>query len=575
IFAGNLLAQANPSSAIKVAELELTTAYEYGIVALADQGGVKSLPTTIGFNTALVPVAPRSTVRDTSIDLEWDSVPQGETYLVRVFDGNGDNGVQIEGTTTSKTEYTIDNLFLGTTYTISVTAIDNEGAYPMSERNPLTLRTTGTQLPRLATPSIVSVIVQATQIDIDWDEVENGMLYEVGVYLGRKATGIPIRSERVTQTEHTFTGLEVSTAYTIRLIAIGDATTFISSLQSLRVVTSTEPRVENLRAKVNNPTSIVITWSIFDLLPTIDQYLISLDQVDEEGTLIEPFSNVYLDQFTNSSTIQTSDLMHTSRYRVEAQPVDQSLTPLAQVTSITFNTALPAPDIFALQASFDSLTVQWGAIAAAESYRATLYEGNDNTGTFQRTTVLTTTFFVAESLSPSLGYAIYISAIDDDGVYPESFASLRTGETRARVVNRLALPNIIQESVEVTTRQISLTWMESEGADAYEFSIYLGDEAEGDALFSRTMDVTSHVFEDLDSLTQYTIRIIALSPDVEILANSEQVLLTLFSRTDMPQNLMIAENTADKIVFTWDPVARTDNYTYSVFLNGGTPSPAT
>lgn len=190
----------------------LTNGTTYSIqVAAVNESGESARSAAVNVKpVGSAPAAPTgltATPGDKIATLEWNSVSDATGYNIYR------NGMKINGSPITETSYTITGLVNGTTYSLQVSAVNENGESAKSSAvNVTPVEPSGPP----AAPTRLSAVIGNKQIKLSWQPVPGAAGYNVYVD-GVKANGSP-----VVGSEYIIPDLENGQSYTFHVTALND-----------------------------------------------------------------------------------------------------------------------------------------------------------------------------------------------------------------------------------------------------------------------------------------------------------------------------------------------------------------
>ena len=312
----------------------------------------------------------KTTAGDGKVTLSWDKVDGATAYAVAVYQ-NGKYDVRTDKLTA--TEYTVTGLTNGTEYQFLVQAkVGNKWSrYTTADHVKCTPKGAASTKPQ----NIVATAGDG-EVTLSWDKVDGATAYAVAVYQNGK---YDVRTDKLTETEYTVTGLTNGTDYQFLVQAkVGNKWSRYSTADLIKCAPaspadSTKPsniRVTGINERIfvrwdydNDATAYAVSiyqngrYKVVDDNITDAFYFIDgLENGKEYSILVQAKIDDKWSKFT------TSDL-------IKATPVDNTTEP--KLLLVRFKTNKENPDKY-------DITVYWDKVTGSEEYHVTyksVYEG--------------------------------------------------------------------------------------------------------------------------------------------------------------------------------------------------------
>lgn len=342
-----------------ISGLNQNTSYEVSVIAV-DEAGNESATYTIGkFKTekaadVKAPTLPAdktiavSNITPTSADLKWSAASDEETptdklsYTISVTK-KGTSVSNIAGTVVGKTEFALTGLEQNTEYEIDVCATDEAGNskyYTMAEIK--TTKLPDTSAPVIADANITVSNITDSSFEISWEPAtdnetsEANMKYSVS-YKGEGGWTIV---DMTGVTSCTITGLDASTAYTIKVSATDEAGNISNYID---YIAETDKAADTVAPTVTNPEIVLtnadvdrleIRWDAASDNETLDINLVY--KIEFKKATEDTWTSLYSD-FT-FFTIEALD--QDTEYDVKVSVADEAGN-VTEYTAAKFKTILP------------------------------------------------------------------------------------------------------------------------------------------------------------------------------------------------------------------------------------------
>ena len=427
----------------------LTANTEYTLYVRAKNSGGDSGWSSITAKTA--PAAPTglsATATSDSITLSWSAVTGADSYEVKRSPG-GETPTTVTGAS-----HRFPDLTAGTAYTLSVRAWNGSGA---SAWSPLA-ETTAPAAPAAPSEDDLETTATSDSITLSWPAVTGADSYDVKYSPGGETP------TTVTGASHPFPNLTPNTAYTLSVRAKNSGGESGWSSTTAR----TAPAAPSNPTATATSTSITLSWPA---VAGADSYDVKYSPGGETPTTVtrtsHPFPNLtpgtaYTLSVRARNSSGESGWRHISKTTVPAAP-----NPNAEATS-------------------NSITLSWPAVAGATGYDVKYSPGGETP------TTITDTSRTFPNLTPGTAYTLSVRARNS------------SGESSWRHISKTTIPAAPSESdldAEATSTSITLSWPAVTGATGYDVKYSPGGER------PTTVTETSHTFPNLTANTAYTLSV--------------------------------------------------------------------
>ena len=514
---------------------------------------------------------------DTSIDLQWDSVTDAVSYVVKYCDTSTPQVcAEISATTNSKS---ITGLNPNQPYTFSVVAKGSASEDDSADSSSLTTRT---KLPRPTNFAVASKT--STSMRLEWT-VAAGVSASGGYQIqycsgtsctpGSSATSLDIAISSGEMTNHIVTGLTSGTTYKFQIKTTGDpdlsdlalipATAYLVELDSIYTQTISDTITlsapTGLIETSKTSTSITLSWSP---VTNASGYVIQ----HCNGATCTPNTEEPVSSGSTASKTLTGLLVNT-RYVFQIKATHSTPAANSEYSSqvVVTTNVLPAPSGLRETAKTSTgITIEWDEVANASGYEIKYCDGTacDPLSASSQTITIplgTTTTHTLTGLTSSTRYAFQIKAIHTTPAANSAYSS-----PVAVTTNALPAPSGLRETAKTSTG-ITIEWDEVANASGYKIQHCSGASCTP-VTSSSNVDTTialgtttSQAFTGLIPGTRYVFHIqttgatasSANSPYSGILAITTNALST-------PTGLASTTKTSTSITLGWTAVTNASGY---------------
>ncbi|WP_273322502.1 fibronectin type III domain-containing protein [Vallitalea guaymasensis] len=241
------------------AEVTNGTTYYYVVVAnsVAGESGNSEEVTATPKEPTTVPIVPANitpTAGNQTVEFNWDSVPDADSYVVKRSTTSGSEYTMIAENIT-ETTYVDTELTNGTTYYYIITAKNKVGESDNSQE----ISATPNLLPPI-TPTNIQAIGKDQTVNLSWDSVLGADSYIVKRSTTQDGTYSTIASD-ITSTTYEDTGLTNGTTYYYMVSAKNEAGESVYSSKISAIPLNEPPASPTGLTVKNSDKSVNLTWS--------------------------------------------------------------------------------------------------------------------------------------------------------------------------------------------------------------------------------------------------------------------------------------------------------------------------
>ncbi len=504
----------------------------YGFQIRSILNGVTSDWTGVadGHTKPLAPPNFRATcVAGTFVELKWNAPQQSQVslsptsfqYEVKIDSGAWQSRA---GSRTRK----VGQLSLGTTYTFAVrTVLDRSGFVGYSDASTLTVTTAAAQVE--PPTGLQTSEVSDTSVKLTWTASTTTVSsYEV-------STDGNTWVDSGSDLEHTFSGLDPETRYSLRARAkSGNSTSCANAAPLVTTLPSAPSAPTGLMTSGISQTAIALSWT---KSAGATAYKVRKDSSDSWTTLGDVASHTF--------TGLTANTQYTLEVIASNSGGDSAA---ASVSASTLPNAPAAPTSLSTSAiTQTAITLSWTKSAGATAYKVQVDSGTVAT----LGDVATHTF---SGLTADTSYTLKVIASNSGGDSSAVSASESTLPNVPAAPTSLSVDNITQTAAR-------LNWTKSSGATSYEVN--------GGALSQWTDvgDVATYTFGSLTANTTYNLRVRAVNRAGNSGAAASSA-STLPNIPAAPTGLAASAHTQNGITLGWTKSPGATGY--KVQVNSGT-----
>ncbi|XP_062276922.1 receptor-type tyrosine-protein phosphatase eta [Scomber scombrus] len=499
--------------------------YTITVTAVADDGHTEGQSATVSQYTKPEVVRNLSVSEFTtsSVSLTWTK-PEGNSSSYKVQWTGG----EINGTATvTETSKIITNLTAGVQYTITVTAVADDGH---TEGQSATVA-------QYTKPEVVRNLsvseFTTSSVSLTWTKPEgNSSSYKVQ-WTGGEING----TATVTETSKIITNLTAGVQYTITVTAVADDGH--TEGQSATVAQYTKPEVvRNLSVSEFTTSSVCLTWT------------------KPEGN--SPLNRVQWTDGTNNGDVNVSEtkinvtaLTAGVQYHFTVTAVAGDNETVGEAKTVSQYTKPDiVRDLTVSEIKTSSVSLTWTKPEGNSPSYKVQWTGGEINGT----ATVTETSKIITNLTAGVQYTITVTAVADDG-HTEGQSATVSQYTKPEVVRNLSVS-------EFTTSSVSLTWTKPEGNSSSYKVQWTGGEINGTA----TVTETSKIITNLTAGVQYTITVTAVADDGHTEGQSATV--SQYTKPEVVRNLSVSEFTTSSVSLNWTK-PEGNSSSYKVQWTGG------
>ena len=482
-----------------------------------------------------IPVVYCKETSSTSITFAWNETGDLGKYEVSYTLENG----TLETEIVSGTEILIDNLNIGETVGISITALgedpcgDSEagtGECKVSDCN-------------LETPQVVCSNTTSTSVTFDWQDITGATGYQITYTLedGTKQT------ETITVSEYEVTGLQIGETVSIEVTALGDATCNNSQMATIDC-TASDCTLETPQVVCGNATSTSVTF----------------DWQDITGATGYQITYTLEDGSKQTETITVSEYEVTGLQIGETVSIELTAlgdatcndSQMATIDCTASDCTLETPQVVCSNTTSTSVTFDWQDITGATGYQITytLEDGSKQTETITDSEYEVTGLQIGETVS------IEVTALGDATCNDSQMATIDCTASDCT----LETPQIVCGNT--TSTSVTFDWQDITGATGYQITYTLEDGSK------QTETITDSEYEvtGLQIGETVSIEVTALG---DATCNDSQMASAECTASDCTletPTIACGEITSSSVSFDWSDIAGAIEYQITYTLEDGT-----
>jgi len=441
---GNTISALTPNTTYKVS----VTAVGDGTNILTSVEGEKATLLTIEQVSMIAPAPNVSASNSTSGTITFTAASGSTSTTAKLYAADGTTLLRTINSFTSGTS--IAGLTSGTSYKLTLTAIGDGVTYlSSSESSPATISTTAVVTLNAPTATIGSITTSS--LKAAFTPVTNASGHALKLFAANGTT--LLRTISPYESGTVVSGLNVATAYVVKMVALGNGTTFLSSSDgsatnattaSLTTLTAPTPAVTAV-----TPTTITVAFTANASSSSTRARIYTGDGL----TLISLIANV-------STGMQFSGLTPDTEYQISLQSMGDDVSTVSSTESTLFATrtaqpislAPPTPSISNVTSGSFRLT--FSAVSGALSYIANVYATDGVTLVASYSNVVPSGRTIS-GLSGLTTYKISLQSVGDEATYLTSRESNFQSLTTLQGVVTLDAPNPTIDSIGSTNVKVT------------------------------------------------------------------------------------------------------------------------
>ena len=503
---GSTISSLTPSTTYKVS----VTAVGDGTNILTSVEGSKATLLTIDQVSMIAPAPNVSSSNSSSATITFTPAAGSLSTSAKLYAADGTTLLRtINGFTSGSV---ITGLTQGTSYKLTLKAIGDGVTYLTStESSALSISTTA--VVTLATPSPSISSITTTTFKVGFTSIANASGHALKLYSSDGTTLLRTISPYDSGTA--ISGLTVATSYVVKMIALGNGTTFQTSSESTGTNATTASLV-TLNAPtpavtVVTPTSITVAFTASPSATSTRARIYTGDGL----TLISLIANV-------STGMQFSGLTPDTDYQISLQAMGDDVATISSAESTFFAThtaqpiSLSAPSPTISNVTSGSFRLTFTAITGSLGYIANIY-GSDGVTLIASYTNVVPSGTTISGLSGLTTYKVSLQSIGDEATYLTSRESAFQSLTTLQGVVTLDSPNPSIDSIGSTS--VKVTFGSVANAVSYTAKIYV--EGNATALTTLTNFTSGGIITGLTQDTSYLISLKTIGDGTYFLTSNE------------------------------------------------------
>ena len=426
----------------------------------------------------------------TKVTISWDAIDNATGYELYL---NGEKVTDYDGTTLS---YVKSGLEAGASYSFTVKAKGNDDGNVAVTEVPYVDSNVSSALvvTKLAKPTIAVGERTANSIAITWDEVANATGYEI--YLGD--TMVDSKGANAARS-YTFTGLEGAKECNLKVVAVGNGTTFVSTDATETATTKTQLTASKPSLKSRTLSSdgtvatMTVSWSAVD---HANGYALYLDGVAVNAALDEDATSYTFENLAAGKEYSIQLVAKGSGEYVDSEK-SEALTQKTQAK-------LAKPSINVGERTHDSIALSWDSVANATSYKLTGY--NNSNGSKVVEVTLSEREYTISGLAQGTEYSFTIEAVASSDDYVSN-SSEREATTKTQLSQPVVTVNpSVDDNNAILLGKLTATWEPVNYATGYKV---VCTDTQTQEKKEQDVDGTTTSFEGLENGREYKIEVVA------------------------------------------------------------------
>uniref|UniRef100_UPI0037E8ED9F receptor-type tyrosine-protein phosphatase eta isoform X2 n=1 Tax=Semicossyphus pulcher TaxID=241346 RepID=UPI0037E8ED9F len=515
---------------VNITNLTAGVQYEITVTAVAGDGLTEGQDTIVSkYTKPGIIENPVMSTTNSSISVNW-TPPPGEVFRYRV---EWHDGGTVMSNYTNTAFAVLSDLIPGTTYTISITAVNGDNV----TGEPYTF----TSVTRPVKPVNITLGSRGTDnLKISWTLPEGRFdQYMVKIVNDKLMYS---NSSTTTDTTFHFTGLHPGRVFVITVSAVAGGFNETSDQSSL-ATDPTPPGLVSVSLRTNS--SLNLAWATPALMENapdisyhIAYYTSGSDVKDKTATV---------------NNTELSLLLSGTQYNITVRTVGPQNLFSSAVSISPFTLPNPVLNLVASPNSTTSVEVRWSSPQGAQDHYSYLVQTYSTTGTLINKTVSSNSAVLSE-LEPGTRYNISVRTRAAPG--SESADEFTLSYTLSKAVTNLTVEN-------VTTTTIQVSWSrQSDHKHSYSYRVMVLRGAM--EVYNNSTEKETYTFFDLCPGTLYTLKVITVVDVVE----SSAATTSSYTKPAAVSDISATGNTTSLSV-SWTPaVCQVDSYTVQLHRDG-------
>lgn len=483
-----------------------------------------------------------------SISLSWKKLKGATAYQVYQYDESAGKYVKIADEIT-KTTYKAIDLTAGTSYKFKVRGYNtlnsskNYGKYSAV----LTVYTAPEQVKK-----VTFVEAGSDYISLSWKKQSDVSGYRVYQY---DTKGNLLKKYDTTKNKYSCTSVTAGTTYRYQVrsfIEQSDGTKLLGEFSDTLELKTAPGKTTKLSQSAASTSSATITWK---KVTGTQKYRVYL--YDENTKKYKKAAD------TTATSYKLTGLTAGKKYKVRVRAYNKNGSVTQWGENSTTLTVAVKPDkakkLTQKSATEDSITVSFGKVKNADSYRIYLYDADGKQ--IKKADTTKTTYTFKKLTSGTYQFAVKACAKSDSYTAWGACTQKVSINTKPGKVEALK-----QTKASVDTATIS--WSKVSGAKGY--GVYLYNEAKGKYEKVATTSSTTYKLKKLTTGTTYKVRVRAYLKNGKTTVWGSYTTLKVVTKPGMVKKLKQSAVTEDSITVSWKKVNNVDGYKIYCYDADGT-----
>lgn len=484
-----------------------------------------------------------------SVSLSWKKLKGATAYQVYQYDESAGKYVKIADEIT-KTTYKAIDLTAGTSYKFKVRGYNkmnsskkNYGKYSAV----LTVYTAPEQVKK-----VTFVEAGSDYISLSWKKQSDVSGYRVYQY---DTKGNLLKKYDTTKNKYSCTSVTAGTTYRYQVrsfIEQSDGTKLLGEFSDTLELKTAPGKTTKLSQSAASTSSATITWK---KVTGTQKYRVYL--YDENTKKYKKAAD------TTATSYKLTGLTAGKKYKVRVRAYNKNGSVTQWGENSTTLTVAVKPDkakkLTQKSATEDSITVSFGKVKNADSYRIYLYDADGKQ--IKKADTTKTTYTFKKLTSGTYQFAVKACAKSDSYTAWGACTQKVSINTKPGKVEALK-----QTKASVDTATIS--WSKVSGAKGY--GVYLYNEAKGKYEKAATTSSTTYKLKKLTTGTTYKVRVRAYLKNGKTTVWGSYTTLKVVTKPGMVKKLKQSAVTEDSITVSWKKVNNVDGYKIYCYDADGT-----
>ena len=406
----------------------------------------------------------------------------------------------------------------------------------------------------LSTPTLSVTSSTSSSISVSWSGIQNASGYTLQYKTSNTSTWTTVSTISSSLRSYTLSGLVAATSYDMRLLAKGSGV-YSDSDYSAVVSYNTKSQqlsTPTLYAVDSDQDSISVKWNA---IANASGYTLQYKESSASSWTSAPALNASQTSYTVSGLTAGT----TYHFRLLAKGVgaysDSNYS--GTISYSTTTRQLSTPTLSRSNATLNSITVTWNAIANASGYTLQYKKASESTWRTEPMIASESTSHTVSGLAGGTTYNFRMFA-NGSGTYIDS--ELSAVVSYSTTTQPLSTPTF--SDVSSTYNSITVSWNSVSNASGYVVQYRKTNDSTLLTTATLSPSLTSYTLDGLDVRTPYIIRMYAKGTGAYLDSSySDAITCSTLSQQLATPNLTVSNSTQTSITVAWDAIANASGYT--------------